>query len=224
MASLPGWLLPLWFLFAAIWALGGTNAQAQLARKQLLADDDPLIADAGRAWTPFRLAASRRSRRQRAATEAVLRQDPERWARYDELRRQMRAWNLIESSVALAAGASILALIASFGGSGSTAPTEPASSSSAPHISAAAACGDFGSWIRQFGTNGKLADTSKMALLLIAISEAPSGKLHHDLNTLGKDVITASKATGSLGQAGEEITVNAAYTVTQDCQSVNPNS
>ncbi len=129
MASLPGWLLPLWFLFAAIWALGGTNAQAQLARKQLLADDDPLIADAGRAWTPFRLAAPRRSRRQRAI-EAELREDPERWARYDELRRQMRAWNLLESSVALAAGASILALIASFGGSGSTAPTEPASSSS----------------------------------------------------------------------------------------------
>ena len=175
MAPLPGWLLPLWFLIAAIWALGGTNAQAQLAKRQLLADDDPLIADAGRVWTPSRLVASRRRRRQRAAIETELRKDPERWARYEDLLRQLRAWNLLESSVALAAGASILALLASFGSSGSTAPTTPASSSPVPHISAAAACGDFGSWIRQFGTNGKLANTSKMALLLIAISEAPSG-------------------------------------------------
>lgn len=199
MASLPGWLLPLWFLIAAIWALGGTNAQAQLARKQLLADDDPLIADAGRAWTPSRLVAPRRKRRQRAEIEAELRKDPERWARYDELLRQLRAWNLLESSVAFAAGASILALVASFGSSGSTAPTAPASSSSAPHISAAAACGDFGSWIRQFGTDGKLADTSKMPLLLIAISEAPPRQLYRDLDMLGNDVITASKAAGNLG-------------------------
>jgi len=63
-----------------------------------------------------------------------------------------------------------------------------------------------------------------MAPLLVAISEAPSGKLHQDLNRLAKDVITASKATGSLKQAEEGMTVNAAYTVTQDCQSVNPNS
>lgn len=72
--------------------------------------------------------------------------------------------------------------------------------------------------------NDQLTNTSKMALLLVAISEAPSGKLHQDLNTLGKDVITASKATSSLRQAEEGITANAAYTVTQDCQSVSPNS
>jgi len=52
MGSLPAWILPGWFLIAAIWALQGTNAQAALARERLLADDDPLIAAAGRAWTP----------------------------------------------------------------------------------------------------------------------------------------------------------------------------
>jgi hypothetical protein len=157
-----------------------------------------------------------------ADIEAELRKDPERWARYDELLRQLRAWNLLESSVALAAGASILALLVPFDSSGSTAPTAPVSSSSAPHISAAAACGDFGSWIRQFGTDGTLADTSKMPLLLIAISQDPPGQLYRDLDTLGNDVITASEAAGRLGQAEEEMTVNAAYTATQDCRYVNP--
>jgi hypothetical protein len=114
MNRLPAWLVPLWFLIAAIWALEGTNAQAALTRRRLLADDDPLIAAAGRAWTPLRILASRRRRRQRAEIEAELRKDPDRWGRYDLLRRELRAWNMLESSVALASGASIMALLASF--------------------------------------------------------------------------------------------------------------
>jgi hypothetical protein len=98
------------FLIAAIWALEGTNEQAALTKRQLLADDDPLIAAAGRAWTPLpRLLSGRRRK-----IEAELRKDTERWSRYDELRRQLRAWNMLESSVAVAAVASLLALLASF--------------------------------------------------------------------------------------------------------------
>jgi len=51
---------------------------------------------------------------QRAEVEAELRKDSERWGRYDLLRRELRAWNNLESSVALAAAASALALIMSF--------------------------------------------------------------------------------------------------------------
>jgi hypothetical protein len=69
-----------------------------------------------------------------------------------------------------------------------------------------------------------MADMGKMADLLLAIGEAPSGQLYQDLNTLGSDVIAASKASGSVGQAEQGMTVSAAYAVEQDCQSVNPNS
>jgi hypothetical protein len=60
-----------------------------------------------------------------------------------------------------------------------------------------------------------------MVVLLIGISEAPPGQLHHDLSVLGADVTKGSKATGSLGQAREQMTVNAAHTVARDCQAVN---
>jgi hypothetical protein len=107
------WYVPGLFLIAALWALEGTNQQAALAKGRLLADDDPLIAAAGREWTPFRLVASRRRRRKRAEIESLLRVDPKRWRRYDVLRRELRAWNMLESSVALAAAASIAALVQS---------------------------------------------------------------------------------------------------------------
>jgi hypothetical protein len=114
MAWLPTWYVPALFLGAAIWALEGTNEQASLAKGRLLADDHPLIAAAGREWTPSRLLTSRGRRRRRAEIEALLREDPKRWKRYDLLRREMRAWNMLESSVAIAAVASIVALLQSF--------------------------------------------------------------------------------------------------------------
>jgi len=54
-----------------------------------------------------------RRRRERAQIEAQLREDSERWSKYEVLRRELSAWNALESSVALAAGASILALLTS---------------------------------------------------------------------------------------------------------------
>jgi hypothetical protein len=107
-----------------------------------------------------------------------------------------------------------------------TACASPAKSTAAPpakpKISAAGACADFDSWYKS--TGGKVANAAKLAPLLLATSEAPSGQLYQDLSTLESDVITASKATGSLGQAESTMTLEAAYAVAQDCQSVNPGS
>jgi hypothetical protein len=106
-------------LAGAAWlALIGTNIQARLARARLLADDDPLVVEAGRLWTtmPRRLSwLSRPShRRRRAAAEENVRQDPERAKRYDRLCTELFAWNALETSVALAFTASIIAAIGSF--------------------------------------------------------------------------------------------------------------
>ena len=98
------------------------------------------------------------------------------------------------------------------------ASTAPAS----PKLSAATACADFRSWY--LGTQPDLSDTAKMADLLLATASAPSGPLYQDLSTLESDVITTSKATGSLQQAEENATVLAASQVEQDCETVNPAS
>jgi len=124
-----------------------------------------------------------------------------------------------------------LVITACSGSSGSTAPAEPPSSSSAtlpsspvPLRSDVAACREFKSWYSQFAPQDRLDNTSKMVVLLIGMSEAPAGQLHQDLSALGSDVIKGSKATGSVGRAREQKTVNAAHTVAQDCQAVNAHS
>jgi len=124
-----------------------------------------------------------------------------------------------------------LIITACSGGSGSTAPAESPSSSSAPLPSSsipvrsdAAACREFTSWYRQFAPQDTLDNTSKMVVLLIGISEAPPGQLHQDLSVLGSDVVKGSNATGSVGRAREQKTVKAAHTVAQDCQAVNARS
>jgi hypothetical protein len=106
-------LLTLWLAGAAVFALVGTNTQARLSRERLLADDDPLVAEAGRLWTPYPRWLSRPGRRRRrTAIEVQVRLDPERAKRYDRLRAELVAWNALESSVALAFAASIVAVVA----------------------------------------------------------------------------------------------------------------
>jgi hypothetical protein len=101
------------FAIAAMLALVGTNAQARLSRGRLLADEDPLVAEAGRLWTPGpRWLAAPTYRRRREAVEVRLREDPERAKRYDRLRTELFAWNAIETSVALAAAASLVSIVA----------------------------------------------------------------------------------------------------------------
>jgi hypothetical protein len=119
-----------------------------------------------------------------------------------------------------AAGVILTALaaitIAACGGSSGSA-----ASSSAPHLSAASACSSFASWREQ--TQGNPTDWGKRVILLLATSQAPSGQLYADLFTLESDVIT-SHATGRTGQAYANLIPSATYTVTRDCQSVNPGS
>jgi len=99
---------------AAVLALVGTNGQARLSRERLLADADPLVAEAGRLWRPPPTWLNSRPsrRRRRASVEEQLRRDPERAKRYDRLCAELFAWNALESSVALASVASVIAAVA----------------------------------------------------------------------------------------------------------------
>jgi hypothetical protein len=102
-------------VIAALFALVGTNTQARLARQILLADKDPLIAEAGGLWTPmprWLSWLSRPSHRRRlAAIENEVRNKQERATRYDRLCAELFAWNALESSVAFALPASVILLI-----------------------------------------------------------------------------------------------------------------
>jgi hypothetical protein len=106
-------LITLWLANAAFFALFGTNTQARLARERLLADTDPLIATAARLWRPVRCLMTPTRRRERAVAEAAIRIDPARSNRYDRLRQELSAWNALESSVALAAVAALVAFVIS---------------------------------------------------------------------------------------------------------------
>jgi hypothetical protein len=106
-------IIPFWLFVAAVWALTGTNAQARMAKEDWAADDDPLIVEGGRLWLTAPWLATKRRRRRVAEIEAELRQDADRWKRYQRLKKELRAWNALESSVALAAGASGYAFILS---------------------------------------------------------------------------------------------------------------
>lgn len=99
-------------MIAAVLALTGTNAQARIARRQMLGSEDPLISTAARAWRPvptwLMFGSARRSR---IEAEAAVRVDPARWTRYADLTSELRAWNALESSVALALPAAVAAFL-----------------------------------------------------------------------------------------------------------------
>ena len=60
-------------------------------------------------------------------------------------------------------------------------------------------------------------------MLTSAVREAPSGHLYQAIGTLQSDVSTTTGAKGSSPATGEKtLTIEAAYAVEQDCQSVNP--
>jgi hypothetical protein len=100
----------MWLAAASILAYYGTNVQAEHARRRLLTDDDPRVVAAGQTWTPVWWLSLPAKRRRRARVEGALRDDPELWARYRILRRELSAWNALESSVVLVAAASVIAL------------------------------------------------------------------------------------------------------------------
>ena len=117
----------------------------------------------------------------------------------------------------LIASSALAAVLTGCGGS--TPAPEPAPSHA---LSAATACSDFAAWYR--AAQPDLSDAAKTGDLILAAASAPSGQLYQDLSTLEGNVLTASKATGSLRQAEDGMLVSGAYTVEQDCQNVNPGS
>lgn len=98
---------------AALLALYGTNLQAALSREHLINDEDPLVAAAGRNWVPLRWLSTPGRRHRLGTAESRVRENPALWTRYGRLRRELSAWNALESSVALAAVASIEVFITS---------------------------------------------------------------------------------------------------------------
>lgn len=97
---------------ASIWALMGTNAQARIARDRLLEDPDGAIVLAGRLWRPGpRWLARKGTRQRRAAAEARVREEPERFQKYERLRQELWAWNALESAVAMAFAGSLTAVV-----------------------------------------------------------------------------------------------------------------
>src|SRR4051794_17088054 len=104
-------VIAFYFLLAALWAVSGADAQARLARARMLADENPAVARLAQLWTPNKLLASSGVRRERKQEEARLREDEPEWQRYESIRQELRAWNALESSIALAAaGALFVAL------------------------------------------------------------------------------------------------------------------
>lgn len=102
---------------AAICALMGTNAQAALSRERLFEDEDLRVAAAGRLWRPGQLRWLKSAKRRRAA-EVEFRDDPIAWRRYERLMTELFAWNALETSVAIATLASLVALVSTLAGNG----------------------------------------------------------------------------------------------------------
>jgi hypothetical protein len=103
-------------------------------------------------------------------------------------------------------------------------PLTACSSPQAPPVqSAPVACKDFTTWYLDQG--GNVLAGKHSSLLSTAVKRAPSGQLYQDLSTLRSDVTTATVSqSGSMGTGTKLMTVEAAYTVEQDCQAVNPSS
>ena len=97
-------------LGAALLGLAGTYGQAKLARARLFGDPDPLVVAAGRTWRPIGWQAATRRRRERPAAEAPIRSDIGRWRHYQELCAELRTWNALETSVALAFTAAVISV------------------------------------------------------------------------------------------------------------------
>lgn len=97
----------------ALFGLMGTNAQAAIAKRKLLADTNPLVARAGRLYRPGpKWSHSPSVRRDRRQVEAQLAQDRDEWQRYESLRQELWAWNTVESGVAAAFVAALAAIVA----------------------------------------------------------------------------------------------------------------
>jgi hypothetical protein len=99
------------FVAASVLALVGTNAQARLTKERFLSDPNPLVVEASRLWTPTRWATGRQRRKKRGGVERKIQANAEDWLRYQSICNELFAWNALETSVAIAAVASVVAFI-----------------------------------------------------------------------------------------------------------------
>jgi hypothetical protein len=107
-------LFPALLVVGAAWmGLSGTNAQAALAKQRLINDENPLIARVGVMWRPGPKWIRPRHSKAWTLAEAELMMNSEAWTRYQLLCFELRAWNNIESAVALTLVASGLGVVAS---------------------------------------------------------------------------------------------------------------
>lgn len=103
--------VPTLFFLSAFGALFGTNQQANLSRWRMLNDPDDAVASAARLYRAGWSFLFPRYKARIRAAEAAIPANSEAWHRYDIIRRELRAWNSIETSVAVAAVASLLTMI-----------------------------------------------------------------------------------------------------------------
>ena len=86
--------------------------------------------------------------------------------------------------------------------------------------SASAACKDFTTWYREQG--GKILAGKDIALLRRAVSEAPNGGLHDDIQTLEQDIDSHRDFMRTNSAPKDVIVASDAAQVAADCKSVNP--
>jgi hypothetical protein len=86
--------------------------------------------------------------------------------------------------------------------------------------SASAACKDFTTWYREQG--GKILAGNDMARLRRAVSEAPNGRLHDDLQSLERDIDSHQNFVQSNSAPKDVVVGSDAAQVVARCKSVNP--
>jgi hypothetical protein len=86
--------------------------------------------------------------------------------------------------------------------------------------SASAACKDFTTWFGEQG--GKILAGKDMGLLQRALSEAPNGSLHDDINSLVRDINSHRNFMQTNSAPKDVIVGSDAARVAADCKSGNP--
>ena len=101
----------LWFLVAAIWAVVGTRHQCELSYARLCRQE----REAAETYTTIEEWTSEiprwrflRRRQLKREIEEIIRDDHELWERYQEMHKELSAWNLLESAAALVFGGSLV--------------------------------------------------------------------------------------------------------------------
>jgi hypothetical protein len=101
----------LWFLVAAIWAVIGTRHQFELSYTRLCRQEreaaETYTTIEEWTWEVPRWRFLRR-RQLKREIEQIVRDDHELWERYQEMHKELSAWNLLESAAALVFGGSLV--------------------------------------------------------------------------------------------------------------------